>query len=79
MKINELAAITSWMKKTDLAELVYKKDGDGLQIRTEDAPPVPALPSCSLLPALAPAVGIYRGAQPGQSGPVQEGRKVKAS
>ena len=79
MKIDELALITAWMKKTDLTELLYRKNDDAVNIRTEDAPFSSGLPSCSLSPVLSPAVGVYRGALPGQSGPVQEGRKVESN
>lgn len=79
MKIDELALITAWMKETDLTELLYKKNDDAVNIRTEDAPLASGMPSCSLSPVLSPAVGVYRGALPGQSGPVQEGRKVESN
>ena len=50
MKIDELALITAWMKKTDLTELLYRKNDDAVNIRTEDAPFSSGLPSCSLSP-----------------------------
>lgn len=77
MNINELASITAWMKKTDLTELLYRKNGESVEIRTEDALLVSNMPSSSLSPALSPAVGIYRAALPGKSQAELEGRKVQ--
>lgn len=76
MDIKTVSDIAGWMKTTDLAEVVYKKDGDGFELRTEDAPVRADIPSCSLEPVASPAVGVYRCAEAGKSRAFKEGQAV---
>ncbi len=78
MDIKVLSDIASWMKTTDLAEVVYRRNGAGFELRTEEAPVRTDLPSCSLEPVAAPAVGIYRLAETGKSRNLKEGMAVAA-
>jgi acetyl-CoA carboxylase biotin carboxyl carrier protein len=77
MDTKTLEEITKWMKQNDLSELIYKKDGVGMEIRTENAMPNCGLPQCTLVPLTSPAVGIYRAAKKGKSGNIEEGKYVK--
>ncbi|MFA5162220.1 MAG: hypothetical protein WC421_08230 [Elusimicrobiales bacterium] len=78
MDIKTLSELTGWMKTTDLAEVVYRKNGDGLELRSEEAPVRADIPSCALEPVGAPAVGIYRAAEAGKSRQFREGMAVAA-
>jgi biotin carboxyl carrier protein len=78
MDIKVLSDIAGWMKTTDLAEVVYRKDGTGFELRTEEAPVRADLPACSLEPVSAPAVGIYRLAETGKSRNLKEGMSVES-
>lgn len=68
--------VTDWMKTTDLAEFCYEKDGNSIEIKTQEALPEPAQFSCSLTPVCSPAVGIYHAAEKGKSLTLQEGQTV---
>ena len=68
--------VTDWLKTTDLAEFCYAENGNSIEIKTQEALPEPAHFSCSLTPVCAPAVGIYRSAQRGQSVSLAEGQDV---
>lgn len=72
-----ITEVTSWMKTTDLAEFCYEKDGDCIEIKTQEALPEPAKYNCSLTPVVAPAVGIYHAADKGKNLVLKEGQEVK--
>jgi len=69
--------VTDWMKTTDLAEFCYENNGDSIEIKTQEALPEPARFACSLTAVTAPAVGIYRAADKGQSLTLAEGQYVE--
>lgn len=69
--------VTDWMKTTDLAEFCYEKDGDCIEVKTQEALPEPAKFSCSLTAVTAPAVGVYRLAPKGKNLVLKEGQTVK--
>lgn len=71
--INE---VTDWMKTTDLAEFCYEKDGDCIEIKTQEALPEPAQFTCSLTAVTSPAVGIYHMADKGKNLTLTEGQEV---
>ena len=60
MNTKSFGEIAKWMRDTDLVEIKYKKDGNGFEIRTEDAPVKTNIPECQLMPVVAQAVGIFR-------------------
>jgi len=72
-----ITEITSWMKTTDLAEFCYEKDGDSIEVKTQEALPEPAEFNCSLTPVPAPAIGVYRSAEKGKNLTLTEGQTVK--
>ena len=59
MDTKTLSSVISWSKTTDLKEIVYKKDGVFIEIRTAQAGPRQADFSCTLTPVKAPALGIF--------------------
>lgn len=77
MDIKLITDITSWLKTTDLAEFCYEKDGNCIEIKTQEALPETPRFSCSLAAVTSPAVGIYRLASKGKNLVLKEGQKVK--
>ena len=73
-----LQEVLAWMKGTDLAEVSYRKGGDGLLLRSDAAPAaaVPAFPPCSLAPVLSPEVGLFRWGPTGQARGLEKGAPV---
>ncbi len=69
--------VTAWMKTTDLAEFCYEKNGDSIEVKTQEALPEPAQFSCSLTPVSSPAIGIYHAAAKGKNLVLAEGQPVK--
>lgn len=72
-----ISEITAWLKTTDLAEFCYEKDGNCIEVKTQEALPEPAQFTCSLTAVCAPAIGIYRMAQKGKQLTLQEGQTVE--
>lgn len=72
-----ISQVTNWMKTTDLAEFCYEKDGDCIEIKTQEALPEPAQFTCSLTAVTSPAVGIYHGAEKGKNLTLTEGQEIK--
>ena len=77
MDIKLIKEVTDWLKTTDLAEFCYDKDGDCIEIKTQEALPEPAHFSCSLEPVCSPAVGVYHAASKGKSLQLAEGKLLK--
>ena len=71
-----IADVTNWMKTTDLAEFCYEKDGNCIEIKTQEALPEPAQFTCSLTAVTSPAVGIYHMADKGKNLTLAEGQEV---
>ena len=71
-----ISEVTQWMKTTDLAEFCYEKDGNCIEIKTQEALPEPAQFTCSLTAVTAPAVGIYHMADKGKNLALTEGQTV---
>ncbi len=71
-----ISEVTQWMKTTDLAEFCYEKDGNCIEIKTQEALPEPAQFTCSLTAVTAPAVGIYHMADKGKNLALTEGQEV---
>ncbi|MBO4674845.1 MAG: hypothetical protein J5601_02010 [Elusimicrobiaceae bacterium] len=72
-----ISEVTEWMRQTDLAEFCYEKDGDSIEIKTQEALPEPAQFNCSLTPVTAPAIGIYRMAEKGKNLILTEGQFIQ--
>ena len=72
-----ISDVTQWMKTTDLAEFCYEKDGNCIEIKTQEALPEPAQYTCSLTAVTSPAVGIYHFAQKGQNLTLTEGQLIE--
>ncbi len=68
--------VTDWLRTTDLAEFCYGKNGNKLEIKTQEALPEPTQFPCSLTPVCAPAIGIYHTAEKGKSGPFADGQQI---
>lgn len=70
--------VLDWMRTTDLAEVVYRKGGDGFALAAAGAAaPVasPALPS-RFVPVASPAVGFFQWSEPGKARTIEEGSTV---
>lgn len=78
MNIQIIKEITKWFKKTDLVELVYRKDEEGFELKEQSAGYRLGTSTCILEPVVSPGVGIYRAAEPGKSPTFKEGDKVRA-
>lgn len=72
-----IAEVTDWLKSTDLAEFCYEKDGNCIEIKTQEALPEPAQFTCSLTAVTAPAIGIYHMADKGKNLTISEGQIVQ--
>lgn len=72
-----ISEVTQWMKTTDLAEFCYEKDGNCIEIKTQEALPEPAQFTCSLTAVTAPAVGIYHMADKGKNLALAEGQEIE--
>ena len=68
--------VTSWMRTTDLAEFCYDKNGDRIEVKTQDALPEPTEFACSLTPVTSPTVGIYHAAAKGKNLVLSEGQEI---
>jgi len=68
--------VTDWMKTTDLAEFCYEKNGDCIEIKTQEALPEPTHFTCTLTAVCSPAVGIYHAAEKGKNLSLTEGQTV---
>ncbi|HVE14913.1 MAG TPA: biotin/lipoyl-containing protein [Elusimicrobiota bacterium] len=77
--MKELQEVLAWMKGTDLAELSYRKAGEGIQLRSGDAPSpsLPAFPPCSLTAVTSPEVGLFRWGAAGQARRLEKGARVE--
>ncbi len=71
-----ISEVTQWMKTTDLAEFCYEKDGNCIEIKTQEALPEPAQFTCSLTAVTSPAVGIYHMADKGKNLALTEGQEI---
>ena len=72
-----ISEVTAWMKTTDLAEFCYEKDGNCIEIKTQEALPEPAQYTCSLTAVTSPCVGIYHAAAKGKNLTLTEGQPVQ--
>lgn len=72
-----ISDVTNWLKTTDLAEFCYEKNGNCIEIKTQEALPEPAQFTCSLTAVTSPAVGIYHLAQKGKNLTLFEGQEVQ--
>lgn len=72
-----ITEITDWLKTTDLAEFCYEKDGDCIEVKTQEALPEPAHFECSLTAVTSPSIGIYHAAEKGKNLALKEGQTVK--
>ena len=72
-----ISEVTDWLKTTDLAEFCYEKDGNCIEIKTQEALPEPAQFTCSLTAVTAPAIGIYHMADKGKNLTLSEGQIVQ--
>ena len=72
-----ITEITDWIKTTDLAEFCYDKNGDAIEIKTQEALPEPPEFSCSLAPVTSPAIGIYHAAEKGKNLVLKEGQNIQ--
>ena len=68
--------VTDWMKTTDLTEFCYEKNGDCIEIKTQEALPEPTHFACTLTAVCSPAVGIYHAAEKGKNLSLTEGQTV---
>jgi acetyl/propionyl-CoA carboxylase alpha subunit len=77
MNIQLLKEITKWFKKTDLVELMYRKHGEGFELKEQARDYQIGASACILEPVVSPGIGIYRAAEPGKTQSFREGTLVK--
>jgi biotin carboxyl carrier protein len=72
-----MQSVISWMKGTDLVEVLYKKAGELLSLRIDDVEAPIEIPPAVLVPVTAPAVGVLRLSAPGRAAEAKKGAQVK--
>jgi len=77
MDTKTLSDFIAWSKTTDLQEIVYRKAGAAVEIKTASAAPTACDFSCRLTPVKAPAVGIYHAGGKGKALNIKENMEVK--
>ncbi|HUT86035.1 MAG TPA: biotin/lipoyl-containing protein [Elusimicrobiales bacterium] len=77
MDIQFLKEITKWFKKTDLVELIYRKNNAGFELKEQTLEAQIGQSTCVLEPIISPGVGIYRAAEPGKTPNFKEGMLLK--
>ena len=80
MDTQELKVVLDWMRGTDLAEVVYKKGGQGFELAADGAVPAPAggFPEARVTPVCSPEVGVFRACGRGASFKGQPGDAVES-
>ena len=77
MDTKTLADFISWSKTTDLQEVIYKKEGAAVHIKTAAANPQATDFATKLTAVKSPAVGIYHGGKKGKEIVIKENMPVK--
>jgi biotin carboxyl carrier protein len=77
MDTKTLSDFILWSKTTDLQEIIYKKDGAAVEIKTAQAAPAALDFSSKLKAVTSPAVGIYHGGKKGKEISLKENMPVK--
>lgn len=81
MDKNTLSAVLDWMRSTDLAEVAFKRGGEGFALASDQAPPPPpagGFPEARVVPVASPEVGVFRAAALGKSQIAQPGTEIAA-
>ena len=78
MNTNQLTEVMSWIKTTDLVEVVYDEDGDGFALQTAEALHEPSypIPASRFLPVVSPSIGIFQFSALGKARRAEEGVEV---
>jgi len=76
MDVIMLTALSKWMENTDLEEITWRSGKNKISLKTNNEPVESIIPSSPLQPVLAPAIGIFRSSQPGQTNALTEGMKL---
>jgi acetyl-CoA carboxylase biotin carboxyl carrier protein len=74
---NDVQSVLTWMKQTDLVEVLYRKEGATLSLRIEDAEAPVDIPPSVFVPVTSPAVGVFRLSSPGRAPEARKGAAVK--
>ncbi|MDR0953209.1 MAG: hypothetical protein LBM71_03350 [Elusimicrobiota bacterium] len=77
MDTKTLSDFITWSKTTDLQEIIYKKNGIAIDIKTAAATPAASDFSCKLDIVAAPALGIYHAGKKGKALALKENMPVK--
>jgi acetyl-CoA carboxylase biotin carboxyl carrier protein len=77
MDTKTLSDFVAWSKNTDLQEIIYKKNGTSVQIKTAQANAQISDFTCKLTPVKAPAVGLYQCGKKGKAINIMEDMPVK--
>jgi len=81
METRDIQDVVNWAKTTDIAELAYRRGGEGLSLELESASgrvPEAAFPPCRLIPVLSPGVGLLRWSALGSARKAEQGVSVRA-
>jgi biotin carboxyl carrier protein len=72
MDTKTLSDFIKWSKTTDLQEIIYRKNGTAVEIKTAPAVPQASDFSSKLQAVTAPAVGIYHSGKKGKEITIKE-------
>lgn len=80
MDTTTLSAVLAWMRTTDLAEVAFKRGGEGFELSADQAPSAPSggFPEARVVAVPSPEVGVFRAAPLGRSPRAQPGDEVSA-
>ncbi|MFH1726688.1 MAG: biotin/lipoyl-containing protein [Elusimicrobiota bacterium] len=74
-----IKSVMDWLRSTDLAEVSYRRGGDGIHLRLDEGAgvPEPSFPPCPLVAVTSPEVGVFRSSALGKPPAAERGRDVK--
>lgn len=79
MNTQRLKPVMDWIRTTDLVEVSYREHNDGFELRTDQAPSLPAATFPDrFVPVCASSVGIFQPNEPGRPRLGEEGVAVRS-
>ena len=83
MDASAIKSVADWMKVSDLAEVVYRKDGKGFSLTALGAGDpaqlsAPAMPTGRFTPVASDGVGVFQWSAPGRARKAEEGVELAA-
>ncbi len=80
MNNSPFQSVADWMKTTDLAEIIYRKNGTGFSLTAPGAGEI-AVPNAPMVsgrfsPVVSDGVGVFQWSEPGQARSTEEGSEL---